>query len=375
MTEPRPLLRVPFSARPGRLGSLLLRFTQPGSWVRSVELAGEAGLLTLDLPPGVDPARLPLEGGEGPPTPLAALEPYVLTVLAPANVLGPLAAVVGLVEQIGGVVQRVRLLSEAPPIAHELAVSLPVAEVAALRARLLLEGRRDLFDVVLQPDGFARTRRRLVVLDVDSTVIRIEVIDELARAAGRYEQVAAITERAMRGELDFQASLRERVAALAGVPLEALDAIAANLPLSDGAEALFAALHALGIRTAVLSGGFLPPVRALQRRLRIDHAYANELEVEEGRLTGRVIGPIVDAERKAALLAELAAEHRIPLAETLAVGDGANDRLMLQRAGLGVAFRAKPRLREVAHGCLDVWGLDGLLPILGLHARELRALL
>lgn len=354
MTAPQSIVELPAEGRPGALVALLRRLAEAGGRFERIE-------------PGA-PARVVVPDGD-------AHASFVAHVLGAGDWFGPLAAVVAEVEAVGGLVASLHALSDGPPSAHELALRLPPDQVEALRGHLQPLARRDGFDVILQPDGFARGRRRLVVMDVDSTLIRIEVIDELARAAGRYEQVAAITDRAMRGELDFQTSLRERVATLAGVPETVLSELAANLPLSDGAERLFPALRALGIRTAILSGGFLPPVRALQARLGIDHAFANELEVADGRLTGRVLGPIVDAERKATLLASIAAEHRIPLAESIAVGDGANDRLMLQRAGLGLAFRAKPKLREVAHGCLDAWGLDGLLPILGLHARDVRALL
>lgn len=368
MAEPRRVVEIPFEASPGRLEALLRRLDGAGGWARGVEVVGRAGVASLELPASVaQPAGAKAADPEG--------APFVLHVLSLGDPLGPLAETVAAVEAAGGALGSIRALSETTPGAHALCLRLPAASVARLRASLAPIALRGRFDVVLEEDSFARARRRLVVMDVDSTLIRIEVIDELARAAGRYEQVAAITERAMRGELDFSASLRERVAALAGVPATVLSTLAERLPLSEGAERLFPALRALGIRTAILSGGFLPPVRALQAQLGIDHAFANELEVADGRLTGRVLGPIVDAERKAALLASIAAEHRIPLAESIAVGDGANDRLMLQRAGLGLAFRAKPKLREVAHGCLDAWGLDGLLPILGLHARDVPALL
>lgn len=204
----------------------------------------------------------------------------------------------------------------------------------------------------------------LAVFDMDSTLIPIEVIDELARAHGVGAQVAAVTERAMRGELDFEASLRARVAALRGLPATAADELAARLALSPGAERLIEALHARGAAVAIASGGFTFAASTLQRRLGLAHVHANTLEIAEGALTGAVVGPVVTAERKAALVVELAAAAGLPLAATLAIGDGANDRLMLAQAGFGVAFRAKPALRATADATVDHAGLDRVLDFL-----------
>lgn len=240
-----------------------------------------------------------------------------------------------------------------------------------LRRQTLLELARDEgFDLAILPEGEFPRAWRLVVLDMDSTLITIEVVDELARACGRYEEVAKITERAMRGELDFEQSLRARVALLAGERVEVLMRLAENLPLSPGAERLVAGLKTLGLRVAVLSGGFTPGVQALQERLGLDHAHANHLEVREGKLTGGLVGPIVDAARKAALLEEIARAEGAELRQVVAVGDGANDRLMLEKAGLGVAYRAKPALREVADAVVERGGLDSILYFLGLDEQE-----
>ncbi|HLV61211.1 MAG TPA: phosphoserine phosphatase SerB, partial [Fredinandcohnia sp.] len=171
-------------------------------------------------------------------------------------------------------------------------------DLGAERPALLRRARQEGYDLAIAPSAGGRSWR-LAVLDMDSTVIAIEVIDELARAAGRYEEVAKITERAMRGDLDFSQSLRARVALLAGTPVEVLDRIAANLPLNEGAERMVRGLHAMGVKVAVLSGGFLPAARALQARLGLDHVHANQLEVREGRFTGGLVGPIVDGDRKA----------------------------------------------------------------------------
>jgi phosphoserine phosphatase len=208
-------------------------------------------------------------------------------------------------------------------------------------------------------------------MDMDSTLIRIEVIDELARHAGVLDQVAKITERAMAGEMDYDESLRQRVGLLKGLPLKVLQGIAAELPLNDGAETLIRTLKRLGYRIAVISGGFSVATEALKRRLDIDYAYSNTLEVEGGKLTGRVVGPIVNGQRKAELLETIAQAEGVLLDQVIAVGDGANDLLMLERAGLGIAFHAKPKLREAADTAISGAGLDAILYLLGISGREL----
>ena len=193
-----------------------------------------------------------------------------------------------------------------------------------------------------------------MVMDMDSTLIGIEVIDELARSHGVFDAVSAITRRAMMGEMDYDQSLRERVALLAGLDARVLYDLAANLPLNEGAETLLRVLKRLGYKTAVISGGFSHAAEALRQRLGIDHAWSNTLEIEAGKLTGRVLGPIVNAQRKAELLEELAAREGIPLEQVIAIGDGANDLYMLQKAGHGIAFHAKPKLREAAHSAISI---------------------
>jgi phosphoserine phosphatase len=209
-------------------------------------------------------------------------------------------------------------------------------------------------------------------MDMDSTLISIEVIDELARAAGVGEAVSAITERAMHGEMDYDESLRQRVALLRGLDVGVLDRIAADLPLTEGAETLVRVLKRLGFSLAVISGGFSRAADVLKRRLGIDYAYSNNLEVVQGKLTGRVIGPIVNAQRKAELLETIAQAEGVLLDQVIAVGDGANDLLMLERAGLGIAFHAKPKLREAADTTISACGLDAILYLLGISARELQ---
>jgi phosphoserine phosphatase len=205
---------------------------------------------------------------------------------------------------------------------------------------------------------------------MDSTLIDAEVIDELAKAAGVGEQVSAITERAMRGELDFKASFRERMALLKGLPESVLEEVADSLRLTEGAETLISQLRRLGYKTAILSGGFSYFAERLQERLGIDYVYANALPVENGRVTGGVKEPIVDGQRKADLLRELAQREGISLEQTIAVGDGANDLPMLAIAGLGVAFRAKPLVKQSAKQAISTLGLDGILYLLGFRDRE-----
>jgi phosphoserine phosphatase len=271
-------------------------------------------------------------------------------------------------------IERLHRLSDAAPSSLEFLVGLPAGHAPQELRRSLLElaMSTNAFDVALQRESLYRRGKRLVVMDMDSTLIRIEVIDELARVHGVGEQVSRITERAMHGEMDYDESLRQRVALLRGLDAQVLHTLAANLPLTEGAETLLRVLKRLGYRTAILSGGFSVAAQALQARLGIDHAHSNVLEVVDGKLTGRTLGPIVNARRKAELLEQIAQTERILLDQVIAVGDGANDLLMLERAGLGIAFRAKPKLRQAALASISAGGLDTILFLLGLSARELQ---
>jgi phosphoserine phosphatase len=253
----------------------------------------------------------------------------------------------------------------------ELAVSGELANEDMIRSSLMQLTRDYDVDIAFQHDNVYRRNRRLVAFDMDSTLIQAEVIDELAKLAGVGEQVGAITEAAMRGELDFRASFRKRVALLKGLPETALQRVLDNLPLMDGAERLTGTLRRLGYKTAILSGGFTFVGRELQRRLGIDYLHANELDIREGVVTGEVTAEIVDGPKKAALLEALARIEHLNMEQVIAVGDGANDLPMLRLAGLGIAFRAKPLVRQSAKQAISTMGLDGILFLLGVRDREL----
>lgn len=244
---------------------------------------------------------------------------------------------------------------------------------SAMRASFLSIASELDVDIAIQQDNAFRRNRRLVCFDMDSTLIQAEVIDELAKRAGVGEQVATITERAMQGEIDFSESFTQRMALLEGLSEDVLEDIAANLPMMEGAEKLIRNLKAFGFKTAILSGGFNYFGNYLKDKLGIDHVYANTLEIRNGKLTGRAIHPIVDAKRKAALLRQIATDEGLDPQQTIAVGDGANDLLMLSTAGLGIAFRAKPLVRESAKQSLSTHGLDSILYLLGFKDQDIQS--
>ncbi len=245
-----------------------------------------------------------------------------------------------------------------------------VASALDLRTELMSAGTDLGVDLAYQEDNVYRRNRRLVVFDMDSTLIREEVIDELAQEAGVGAEVQAITEAAMRGDIEFTQSLLQRVALLEGLPESAMEAVAGRLSMNEGADRLLRRLKSLGFKTAILSGGFDYFGTRIQAQLGIDHLYANRLEIRDGKLTGKLLGEVVDAERKAKLLKQLAAHQGLVLQQTIAVGDGANDLKMLGVAGMGVAFHAKPMVRESADYALSTLGLDAILYLMGYSDHE-----
>jgi phosphoserine phosphatase len=266
-----------------------------------------------------------------------------------------------------------RSLKEDSPLKQacvEISVRGDPKDVVGLKSELLRISALLGVDLAFQEDNIFRRNRRLVAFDMDSTLIKAEVIDELAKEAGVGDKVAAITEAAMRGELDFKQSLRKRLKLLEGLPEKTLASVAERIPLTEGAERLISNLKRFGYKTALISGGFTYFGRRLQKKLDIDYVYANELEVMEGKLTGNVVGNIVDAARKAELLREIAEKENISLQQVIAVGDGANDLPMLNLAGLGIAFHAKPVVKQGAGQSISTLGLDSILYLVGVRDRD-----
>lgn len=303
---------------------------------------------------------------------------YIVTLLARRVSAEHIAALGAVVYRHGLNIDGITRLSGRIPLGPvppsskacvEFSVRGQTADRAQFRRELMSVASRLDIDLAFQQDDMYRRNRRLVVFDMDSTLIEAEVIDELAKRAGVGEQVMSITDRAMRGELNFKDSFSERVALLKGLSASVLEDIANTLPVTEGAAHLISVLRRLGYRTAIVSGGFTYFAKALQAQLGIDYVFANELDIENGLVTGRVTGDVVDGERKAQLLRQLAQAEDISLQQVIAVGDGANDLPMLSIAGLGIAFRAKPLVQEAAEQSISTLGLDAILYLLGISDR------
>lgn len=299
---------------------------------------------------------------------------YIVTLLGRKVTAQNIASVTQAVYEEGLNIDSIRRLTGRMPLNEddraqksciELSVRGNLEDRSLLQKKLMnLSGSR--LDISLQKDDIYRRSRRLICFDMDSTLIETEVIDELAKRAGVGEKVAEITERAMRGEIDFCESFTERVALLKGLDVSVMEDIARNLPITEGLERLMTILKRVGYKTAILSGGFTYFGNHLKQRFGFDYVYANELEVENGKLTGRYVGEVVDGRRKAELLRLLCQFENIDIAQSVAVGDGANDLPMLNLAGLGIAFHAKPKVKATAEQSISTIGLDGILYFLGL---------
>lgn len=397
MNEPRTTLLITLTGRdrPGvtsRLFSVLARFPLSVVDIEQVVIRGRLvlGVLTsCDEPPdltaihrsvtsmatglGLDAeittgSAEPGQGGGGYGT---AAEQLHVTVLGHPLQPDAVAAVAGRIAASGANIDRITRLASDPVTCIELDVS--GAEPGPLRAALAQVAVDSGVDIAVQRGGLHRRAMRLIVMDVDSTLIQEEVIDLLAARAGCADEVAKITESAMRGDLDFAASLRERAALLAGLDASVLDAVRASLRLTPGARTLIRTLKRLGYKCGIVSGGFTAVIEPLAASLGIDYVAANTLEVADGKLTGRVLEPIIDREGKTEALRTFARAAGVPLSQTVAVGDGANDLGMIAAAGLGVAFNAKPMVRDAADTALSVPYLDTVLYLLGISRDAVAA--
>lgn len=305
---------------------------------------------------------------------------YIVTLLAGAASAQQLAAATSIICRHGLNISGIRRLSGRFAVGRadasqrmcvEMSLSGDLGDAAALKAELLDAAERLMFDFSVQRDTVHRRNRRLVAFDMDSTLIDAEVIDELALRHGVGSEVAAITERAMRGELRFKDSFSERARLLRGLSEESLRSVADSVRLNDGAHRLLRALKHFGYKTAILSGGFQYVGERLREELGIDYVYANSLEIRDGKMTGEVLGEIIDATRKAELLEEIAAREGISQEQTIAIGDGANDLPMLSAAGLGIAYHAKPLVKETASHAISTFGLDSVLYLIGFTDRDI----
>jgi phosphoserine phosphatase len=294
-----------------------------------------------------------------------------VTIIGTPLKAGAMAAVAGRIADFGANIDRIERMARYPVTAIDLHVS--GADPDALRTILAAEAARQGLDIAVQPANLLRRGMRLIVMDVDSTLIQGEVIEMLAAHAGCEPEVAAITDAAMRGELDFEQSLRQRVALLEGVDASAIDEVYDAIVLAPGARTLVRTLRRLGYRFAIVSGGFSQVTDRLADELGIHFARANELEIVDGKLTGKILGEVVDRAGKAAALRQFAAEVGVPEASVIAIGDGANDLDMLSAAGLGIAYNAKPLVRDAADTSVNVPYLDAIMYLLGISREEVEA--
>lgn len=306
---------------------------------------------------------------EADPAPIKRMA--VVTVIGATVSAAQFGAVARAIANGGGNIERIFRLSRYPVVSYELVIS--NGDLDTIRTELVAVAAGAPIDLAIQPDGLERRAKRLVVLDVDSTLIQQEVIDLLAAEAGHADEVQRITAAAMAGEIDFLDSLNRRVALLAGIDHDALARVATQMTLTPGAKTFIRTLHRMGLKTAIVSAGFTRFTEALAAELGVDYALSNTLEVVDGKVTGRLTGELVDAKRKEQFLTEVAAKEGIPMSQTVAVGDGANDLLMLAAAGLGIAFNAKPIVTEQADTAVSVPFLDAILFLMGVSRDHVEA--
>lgn len=380
------LVNVHGPDHPGISAGLMDVLTATGAEVYDIEQIVVRGRLTLNVLIGVDghkatirdlllfgwEQRLHIEFEVVDPIPTPMKSMTVVTVIGTRVGPDDFGAVARSIALGGGNIERIFRLSRYPVISYELAVS--DGDTDKIREQLIQTAAdRPGIDIAIQPEGLERRAKRMVVLDVDSTLIENEVINLLADEAGVGEKVAAITAAAMRGEIDFAGSLRERVALLEGLDDEALQRAAKRITVTPGARTFIRTLKRMGMKTAIVSAGFTRFANALAADLDIDYSLSNTLDMKSGRLTGRLAGELVDGPRKATFLQEIAASEGISPAQVVAVGDGANDLEMLSVAGLGIAFNAKPVVKERADTSVSVPYLDAILFLMGVRREHVDA--
>ncbi len=297
--------------------------------------------------------------------------PYVLTILG-TDRPGVVAGFSSVLARHQCNIERIKMIARGEFLAMEIWVDLREANFPHLRSSLLREAKKIKMDIVIQPEHVFKKRKKVIVFDMDSTIVEGEIIDEMAKLAGVREKVASLTKKGMAGTIDYVQSLRERVSLLKGLRVKSLESLAKTFRLTKGSEELIGALKEMGFKIALISGGFTYFTDILKKRLGFDYAYGNVLEIKRGRLTGRVIGKIIDARRKAEIMDEICKKEGISRDEVVAVGDGSNDRIMVANAGLGIAFNAKEILKEVADGAITRDHLKGVLYCLGISDMDVR---
>lgn len=354
--------------------SAIVRFKAGSDALRKILFSASKLGMKLEVAPFTDAQSMAAKKND-------STSPLCVTILGALETASAISNLTQFIASRDMNILDIKTLSEGRLYGMELQI-LPARTTDAFENRSLLALRQDLWslagklgvDLAVQREDLFRRNKRLVLMDVDSTFIQMEVIDELARLAGCMEKVSKITERAMNGELDFKQALKERVLCLKGLSFETAQKLLQEIPLTPGAEQLVKVLRLVGTKVGLVSGGFDFFVNHLKTQFQLDFAFANQLEVKDGKLTGEVTGTIVDAERKAQILDDMTHVFGVRHEQTVAIGDGANDILMLQKAGLGIAFKAKPKLQKVASLSLNQGGLESLLYLMGFAARDFQKL-